>query len=131
MIIAFIGVTYWSLLPKMEITIKDATCNLTMFYRILRVFTDIKDVDGAYWSLLPELQFYLLIFLVFITKQINRIKWVGLIWLILILVENYVTHIKFLGLFIDLQFGSFFIAGLLFYKMAIEKENSIFNHLYV
>jgi peptidoglycan/LPS O-acetylase OafA/YrhL len=131
MIITFIGVNVWGLLPKMETTIKDAAFNLTMFYRVLRVFTDIKDVDGAYWSLLPELQFYLLIFLVFITKQINRIKWVGLIWLILILVENYITHIRFLGLFIDLQFGGFFIAGILFYKIAVEKENTMFNHLYV
>lgn len=71
MLITFVGVNIWGLIPQFETTLKDAAFNLTMFYRLLRLFTDIKDVDRAYWSLLPELQLYLMIFLVFIAKQTN------------------------------------------------------------
>jgi peptidoglycan/LPS O-acetylase OafA/YrhL len=131
MIITFLGVNLWGLLPKMETSWYDALFNLTMFYRVLRVFTEIKDVDGAYWSLLPELQFYFLIFLVFLTKQLRNIKLVALFWLILIIIENFLFHIRILGLFIDLTNGGFFIAGILFYKIAVEKENSIWNHLFI
>ena len=131
LIITFLGVNFWNLLPKMETSWHDALLNLTMFYRILLVFTEIKDVDGAYWSLLPELQFYFLILLVYLSKQLNNIKLVALLWLTLIIIENFVFHIRILGLLMDLQFGGFFIAGILFYKIAVEKENSIWNHLFI
>lgn len=130
-ILTFIGVNAMDLLPKLETSWKDALLNLTMFYRVLRVFTEIKDVDGAYWSLLPELQFYLLMLLVFVSKQLKNIKIISLIWLCLIVVESFFYHIRFLGLLIDLQFGGFFIAGILFYKIGIEKEKSIWNHLFI
>jgi peptidoglycan/LPS O-acetylase OafA/YrhL len=129
--ITFLGTEVWGLLPNLEVPLKDAVFNLTMFYRIMRFFTEIKDVDGAYWSLLPELQFYLLIFLLFLSKQIARIKLISLTWLALIVIENYLFHIRLLGLFLDLQFGGFFVAGIFFYKIAVEKENSPSNHIVI
>ncbi len=131
MLITFFGVNYWGLLPKLFTSWKDALFNLTMFYRNLQMLTDIKDVDGAYWSLLPELRFYFLIVLVLFFKQIKNIKCVGLVWLVLIVIENYLCHIRILGMFIDLQFGGFFMAGILFYKIVVDKENTFWNHLFI
>lgn len=131
MIVTFLGVNYWGLLPKLFTNWKDALFNLMMFYRNLQMFTDIKDVDGAYWSLLPELRFYFLIVLVLFFKQIKNIKWVGLVWLVLIVIENYFYHIRILGIFIDLQYGGFFMAGILFYKIAVDNENTFWNHLFI
>jgi peptidoglycan/LPS O-acetylase OafA/YrhL len=128
LLITFLGVNIWGLLPKLLTTWKDFFFNLTIFYRNLQMFTDIKDVDGAYWSLLPELRFYFLIILILFFKQIKNIKWVGLAWIMLIVVENYIYHIRILGLFIDLQFGGYFIAGIIFYKIMVEKEYTFFNH---
>ena len=110
---------------------QNAALNLTMFYRLLRGFGDIKDVDNAYWSLLPEIQFYLLMGLVIFFKQVKKIKLICLLWLLLIVIENFVVHIRILGLIINLQLGGFFIAGILFYKIAVEKEITIFNHLFI
>lgn len=128
MIITFLGVNYWGLLPKFFTTWKDALFNLIMFYRLI---PGIKDVDGAYWSLLPELKFYFLIVLLLFFKQIKNIKWIGLLWFALIIIENYLYHIRFLGMFIELQLGGFFIAGIFFYKIGVEKENNFWNHLLI
>lgn len=131
LIITFLGVRFWGILPSLIVTWRDAALNLTMFYRVFRVFTDIKDVDVAYWSLLPELQFYFLIFIVFLFKQINKIKIICLVWLLGVIVDTFFFQIKYLGLLIDFTFGGFFIAGILFYKIKINKEEGILNHLFI
>jgi peptidoglycan/LPS O-acetylase OafA/YrhL len=48
LLITFLGVNIGGLLPKLFTTWKNFFFNLTMFYRNLQMFTDIKDVDGAY-----------------------------------------------------------------------------------
>lgn len=128
LLITFLGVNFWGLLPKLFTNWKDFFFNATMFYRNLQMLTDIKDVDGAYWSLLPELKFYFFIALVLKSNQIKNIIWFSLVWLLLIFIENFVFHIHVIGLFIDLQFGAFFIAGIMFYKIMIEKQSTIVNH---
>lgn len=131
LIITFLGVRFLGTLPSLIVSWRDATLNLTMFYRVFRVFTDIKDVDGAYWSLLPELQFYFLIFIVFLFKQIDKIKVICLVWLLGVIVDTFFFQIKYLGLLVDFTFGGFFIAGILFYKIKINKEENILNHLFI
>ena len=130
-IITFLSINLWGVIPRMETTFRDGIFNFLMFYRILRVFIEIKDVDGAYWSLLPELQFYFLISLVFIFNQLKRIYLVCIFWICLIIIDNFLFHIRFLGLFIDLKFGGFFIAGILFYKIISDKEDILKNHLFI
>lgn len=115
-------------IPKLQTSMRDTLLNLTMFYRSIG---GIKDVDGAYWSLQPELQFYLLIVLIFYLKKLDKIKLIGIIWMGLTIVENYYFHFRGLGRFINLQFSGLFFAGIIFYKIMINKENTLTNHLLI
>lgn len=130
-ILTFFGVNYANTLPELKSNWLDGLFNLTMFYRPLRYFIDIKDVDGAYWSLLPELQFYLLIFSLMLFNKMKYIKGVSLIWLLLVIVENYMFHIPIIGSFINLYFGGFFIAGILFFRIRVYNEHTLVNHLFI
>ena len=70
--LTFLIVTIFSL-PGREVSIKIAIINLTMFQKWLGV----ADVDGVYWTLAVELSFYFIMFLLFTTKQINRIDFIS------------------------------------------------------
>ena len=96
----------WGKGTAMEVSVPQIFANLTM----LPEFLGYKNVDGAYWTLVYELKFYLLIFLILffgIKKYLNQI---------IILWTAYLTVSYFLRLnlpYSDIKF-SFFTAGLLF-----------------
>lgn len=124
-IITFSAITLFGL-PGKEVTIKQALVNFTMLQELFNV----KNVDGAYWSLLPEILFYFLMGLIFQFKLLKRIKLLGFIWLLLIIVNKF-HHIPVLNTFINLQYGMLFFAGILFYSLKFIDRSSIITHLLI
>lgn len=89
--------------------------NLTMIHGVF----DISNVDGVYWSLIPELIFYFSIGLLYYFGQFRRIKVLGFAWLLLMILHS-IFQLPFGAYFLNLQYGMFFMAGILFYKIKFE-----------
>ncbi|MBA9076985.1 acyltransferase family protein [Rufibacter quisquiliarum] len=95
----------------------DFLANITMFQRLL----SIPNVDGSYWSLFPELMFYGMMLMLFVTDVKDKIIYVGIPWLLLCFVHLNIMPIKYLSLLLNLEYGVFFYSGILFFLL---KENS-------
>lgn len=105
-------VTSFSGIPRFERSLREFLINFTMIPGLLKT----KYVDGVYWSLEVELLFYMVMFLVFITKNVNRITIVNYLWLgTNALIANF--NIKFLKILLFTDFSYLFIAGISFYKI--------------
>ena len=106
-------------LPGREVDIVSAITNLTM----LQKWLEVKHVDGVYWTLAVELSFYVVMYLLFITKQIRRIELISFIWLGIIILSKYLEAQQFIHihwrikLMLLLEYGNLFIAGIMFYKL--------------
>ncbi|QHE85939.1 acyltransferase family protein [Hydrogenophaga sp. BPS33] len=84
--------------------------NLTL---VPRVF-DEAYMDGAYWSLAVEINFYAMVALAIATGQLKRIETLLLLWLALSLV-NYLRPMHTVQVFTSAQWAPLFTAGAIFY----------------
>ncbi len=128
-IITFIIVNIFHL-PNMETSFKEAIINISM----LQDWFGVKEVDGAYWTLSIELSFYLLMFLLFVTKKLKHIELFSLAWLILMAYNNkilWLTHFHLPNwIFIThlLNYGNLFIAGIIFYNLK-TKGHALYRYV--
>ena len=125
LIITFSAIALFGL-PGNGVTFKQLLINFTMFQGLVNV----KNVDGAYWSLLPELLFYFLMGFLFQFKLLNRINVIGFIWLVMIIINNF-YRLAFINTLLNLRFGMFFLSGILFYKLKFMGARSIADHLLI
>ena len=84
-VIITFAVVYSFHLPGREVDIQSALLNLTMIQKWLRV----GNVDGVYWTLAVELSFYVVMYFLFITKQIKRIDFISAVWLFIIIISRF------------------------------------------
>jgi peptidoglycan/LPS O-acetylase OafA/YrhL len=116
-IFSFTIISYFGLEGR-ETTFLEMLLNLTM---IPNQF-GIKTVDGVYWTLLYELKFYFLMFLICITGKIKHIENILSIYLIVFLssyifgLEDFILFKVLKQIFIT-DYASYFISGILFYKI--------------
>ncbi len=101
--------------------------NLTMFQGFLHV----SYIDGVYWSLTVELSFYILIMVLMRFRLRERIELYLVIWSILVLgyafmgVPNPIPYpIVYL---LVLDYGHFFAAGIVFYRLWTHKTLSNYD----
>jgi peptidoglycan/LPS O-acetylase OafA/YrhL len=105
------------------------------FFRILMNFTmiqgvfEINNIDGAYWSLLPELFFYVFMAFMYSIGWLTKVRTIAIIWLSLMIL-NQLSLLPFGAYFLNLQYGMFFLAGILFYEIKFNKGTFI-NHLLI
>lgn len=99
-----------------SIELKQFFFNLTMIHG----YFGIQHVDGVYWSLLIELKFYLLIFILIIFNQIRFIKYYLSAWLVLAFYNYFYPLSGPLAFFFIPDWASYFIAGATFYLIRIE-----------
>jgi peptidoglycan/LPS O-acetylase OafA/YrhL len=112
--------------PIFSISLKQYFANLTM----INGFFNVDNIDGVYWTLLVEIKFYLIIsFILFFNKiKTNYITSFLTGWLIVSysqFVINYDSLIvlKIIREILILNFSSYFIAGIVLFK--IFKEGPI------
>ena len=108
-------------------TSRDIVFNFSM----LQGFFDFKHIDGVYWTLTVELAFYLLMLILYLSKQLKNIEIIGFLWL---LVLNLADHFNFqqtniLGKILLLDYWQWFFAGILFYKL--RSARSLKYHLLI
>ncbi len=120
--ITFTLTTIFFVSEERSTTWQEGLFNLTMLQGMFHV----KEVDGAYWSLYPELLFYAVICLVMFFRGLRYVQWVGVLWMMVEL--HGPIHVP--GITLDLQWGTFFLAGITGYKIAVLKERTWWNYGY-
>lgn len=112
--------------PGFGRTFRDFIFSFTMIPGLLGA----KAVDGAYWSLVPELFFYLLMFLALITGLKNKIIYIGFIWMTLILVNLLIDLPMQLQVILNLKWGILFLMGINYNYIYFYKSSWI-NHFQI
>jgi peptidoglycan/LPS O-acetylase OafA/YrhL len=106
-----------SMLPLREIAL-----NLTMMQPLFKV----RFIDESYWTLTVEMQFYILMLVVFITGRLKDIEWISLSFMAVLIVYYFLASRFFANSRIYITPRSFFpvighfqlfFSGILFYKM--------------
>ena len=93
--------------------------NMTM----LQSYVGVGDVDGVYWTLAKEIQFYLCIFILLSFRVIHQVRiWVS-IWIVLIITFRFFQQPFFLGMFISPEYSPFFIAGVAMFMIRKEGQS--------
>jgi len=108
----------------------------TAFWNIIMIpgFFGIPSVDGAYWSLVPEVFFYIFMMFVMVSKQVKNILAIGCIFLAFTWVDKYIYKFPLqLGIALNIEWNALFFAGILFYKLKFEslRKNLLIHFLII
>ena len=106
-------------------TITEGLVGLSMLSQLF----GIPWIDGAYWSLFVELSFYVLIAVALLTPLKKFSAWMAVVWLLAIAAHHIIGRMHVVSSFLCLQFGGFFLAGILFYKLKVEDRKDWKIHL--
>jgi len=98
-------------MPKFSVTLPQYLMNMTMICGYL----GIEHVDGVYWTLLVELKFYALIFLLLFINKIKQIEYFLAAWLIVVFINIVAPLPKIISFFVFPEWAALFISGSLFY----------------
>ncbi|WP_163830944.1 acyltransferase family protein [Spartinivicinus ruber] len=115
-------------LPEKSFSLTTVALNLTMIPDLLGV----PVVDGVYWTLQYELIFYFFMLILWQIKLLKKIEWVCFGWLLLQAAFIYSDY-KYnyfpwkLRLFLILDYGHLFIAGILFYRLKYQSQPGLIN----
>jgi len=131
-IVTYLVTRYLVLFPSayLQCSFNEFLCNFSM----LEYWFKIRYVDGVYWTLEAELTFYLLIFLIYLSKGLKYIEIFGIFWLAIMTAYHYLPlsaplFISFKTAFSSLlRYGNFFVAGIIFYNLKI-KGNKWYRYL--
>jgi peptidoglycan/LPS O-acetylase OafA/YrhL len=100
------------------VTLPQVLVNLTMVPH----WGHVEFVDGAYWSLAVELQFYLMVIALLHFGQMRRVEWWIVAWLLVSSV-NAVRRLYPLEFWLDARWAPLFAAGMLFYRVSRKGWN--------
>jgi peptidoglycan/LPS O-acetylase OafA/YrhL len=112
------AVVWWSGSAVFAVTPGQVLANLTMVPH----WVHVEFVDGAYWSLAAELQFYLLVVALLHFGQMRRVEWWAAAWLLVSSV-NAVRRLYPLEFWLDARWAPLFVAGMLFYRISRKGWN--------
>ncbi|MGB3948382.1 MAG: acyltransferase [Bacteroidia bacterium] len=95
---------------------------------MVQYYFGVPNLDNAYWTLVVELVFYVFIYILLLTKQLNKIVVVGCSGLLFVAIYTFILKPYYGGIhaiishYVPLinHFPLFF-AGILFYKLKINK----------
>jgi peptidoglycan/LPS O-acetylase OafA/YrhL len=99
-----------------DIELTQYLANLTMVHG----YFDVRHVDGVYWSLLIELKFYFLIFVLIIFKQIKHITIYLYPWLFISFIHHFYPLSGAAAFFLIPDWAAYFIAGAAFYLIRLQ-----------
>jgi peptidoglycan/LPS O-acetylase OafA/YrhL len=99
---------------------------------LLQPFFKTTYIEDAYWTLTVEMQFYILMWILFMTRRLKQIETLGIIFVILVQVfelitRNYFPESKIYILprsyFSIMSYFQLFFAGIIFYKIRTNSGN--------
>lgn len=93
---------------------KDYLLNLTM----ISGYFGVRQVDGVYWTLLIEIKFYFLVFLLVLVRKINYLETALWVWLVVSVLARYLKLPFHLEFFLIPLWSCYFIAGATFFLIS-------------
>jgi peptidoglycan/LPS O-acetylase OafA/YrhL len=101
--------------PQFSASIVQYLINMTM----LNGFVNMASIDGAYWSLLIEMKFYILVGILLAIKKIHKIEIFVFAWLI---ASTFLTigRIGIFNFILFPEYSTYFIAGAIYFKIWSE-----------
>ncbi len=127
--------TYWACVTFTFLiilldTIYHHTYNSDLIYNyffnlyMVHYYFNVPNLDNAYWTLVIEMLFYILMIVLIIIKQLKRIEMVGCIGLLIVGIYSFLLNVRFPFLFETIshffpliKYFPLFFAGILFYKL--------------
>ena len=104
--------------------LKQYAGNMTMFQHYL----NIQNLDQPYWTMIIEMNFYMLMLIFFLFSTIDKIEMIG-VWIVLSGIVNILLLGKYgwipdftMHFFPLINFFPLFFAGILCYKLKFEKK---------
>ncbi len=113
-------------LPGRQVSWQTALLNLTMFHG----FFGIDSVDGVYWTLQCELSFYIILFVVYCLRLMDRIEDIAMAWLAIQIASVKIppSHaLSMIKMVFILNNAHLFILGIIFYRVVEKKRWSLKN----
>jgi peptidoglycan/LPS O-acetylase OafA/YrhL len=101
--------------PKYSATLTQFLINMTM----LSGFFYIPPIDGVYWSLFVEIQFYALVSLVLLAGRMNLAERLLMGWLIASIALE-IHRVEVLRRLLIVDYSAYFIAGAIFFMIRSE-----------
>ncbi len=102
--------------PNYSVNLSQYIMNLSM----ISGYVGIDPVDGVYWTLLIELVFYALIFIVLFFNKLAYIEFLLAMWLAIIIINLFFTLPTLGQLFFFPEWGTYFISGSLLYLIYLK-----------
>lgn len=98
--------------PYHTVTVRDWLVNLTM----LQTHLGVMHVDGPYWTLIEELRFYAITFVLMLAGQVHRRLTIATVWMALCAVDYWV-HLPLAHYELTLEHAPMFAAGIVFFDI--------------
>jgi len=102
--------------PRYSVSLTQYLANLSMVSSVFGV----EDVDGVYWTLLVEIKFYLMIFLLLLLGLLHRIQIFLFIWLACSVASQFVSLPYSIEFFLMPGNSAYFISGATFFLIRRE-----------
>ncbi len=125
-LIITISILYLLNYNQLQIPMLDTIINFTMWHQ----FFEFRHVDGAYWSLLPELLFYCLMAFLMVFNKTNNVLVYNVPILILCFI-HYFWPIPILWRFLNLHYVLLFMIGISFYNIYNGKKEKYYHSLII
>lgn len=106
------AVAWWAASPDFQVDLKTLLVNLTLLPHHFK----FEFVDGAYWSLAVEIQFYLLMTVVVWRRSLDRIELLLMVWLGLSIV-NVMRPVHLLQVWLIVQWAPLFAGGIVAFRV--------------
>lgn len=119
-------------LKGQQIELWELLVNLTMFQQAFHV----RHLDGAYWTLQIEMYFYIQILFWFKLRQLPKIRWIVLLWLVVSVVFEIFDRTGAplswtLTQILMVQHIPFFAMGILFYQIYKDRSHAMPDHFLI
>ncbi len=109
-LLTFLALTAFPM-DAFPVSVPQFLVNLTM----LQSFLGVSHIDSVYWSLVVELKFYLLTFIVMVLGLLRFVPVLLFGWMGLSLWQTHGVPIPYISFFFIPEWSSYFIAGCVFY----------------
>lgn len=96
----------WAQGTELAVTMQQSLVNLTMLHK----FVGVDSVDGVYWTLVYEIVFYAIVFLILLFGNLKKVLGFLIAWPFLIIIANYFGKTFFV---FDMYF-LYFVIGAMF-----------------
>lgn len=100
-----------------DLTLYQLLMNVALLPGVFKDFFEFQHIDGVYWSLMIELQFYFLVFLVLLARLQRHFERLLLLWLLLTVLSDFYAMPVWLDRLLILEWSPYFIAGAFFLQV--------------